>query len=125
MATDENYCGIPLAYILFSPKESTSDRGTHTGYTKDLLENLLGHWVTAMGTNEEGETFEPLVAITDNDVRKHHTLSTLFLNITLLLCLYHVWQVWRNALNTALAGIPKGQDRDEVWGRLARLCMRL
>lgn len=86
MTIDESYHGIPFAYILFLPKESTSDQGMHTDCTKNLLENLLDHWGTAMGINGAGDTFEPLAVITNNDVYKCHALSTLFLNMTLLLC---------------------------------------
>lgn len=125
MVINKNYHGIPIAYILFSAKEETSLRGTHSDYTTAFLTELISHWVQAMGKNSLGETFEPRVVITDNDIRECTVLSTQWLSVLLLLCLFHMWQAWQASLNRCLSGIPKGDDWAEIRSRLAQLCMRL
>ncbi|EJF55564.1 hypothetical protein DICSQDRAFT_73485, partial [Dichomitus squalens LYAD-421 SS1] len=125
MVIDEAYKGIPVAYILFSAKEETSERGVHADYNKHLLTQLLSHWSTAMGTNPEGVQFQPQVAVSDNDIKERHAMTSVWPDIKLLLCLFHTWQAWRNALNRSLGPLPKGDERMEVRTRLARFCMRL
>ncbi|KAI1782115.1 hypothetical protein LXA43DRAFT_1150445 [Ganoderma leucocontextum] len=125
MVIDEDFKGIPVAYILFSVKEETSERGIHADYNKALLQLLLSKWVTAMGTNSEGEVFRPKVGISDNDIKERSAMMALWPQVRLLLCFFHTWQSWRAALNRSLGGIPKGEERTELRARLARFCMCL
>ncbi|KAI0687305.1 hypothetical protein C8Q76DRAFT_698787 [Earliella scabrosa] len=84
------------------------EKGVHGDYTKELLQTILQHWAEAMGTNNAGEQFTPRLGITDNDIRERHALATIWPGISLLLCMYHIWQAWRLALTRSLAGTPKG-----------------
>ncbi|KAK6968941.1 hypothetical protein R3P38DRAFT_3337425 [Favolaschia claudopus] len=78
-----------------------------------------------MGKNEEGESFDVQVAATDNDPRERYGLRQNWPEVLLLLCIFHVWQAWRNGLNKYLRAIPKGPDRRSVRTRLAKFLMRL
>ncbi|KAF8880971.1 hypothetical protein BD779DRAFT_1675636 [Infundibulicybe gibba] len=78
-----------------------------------------------MGTNDAGEAFEISIGNTDNDPRERAALSANWPNIFLILCMFHVWQAWRNGLNRFLKSVPKGDGRKEVRKRLGRLLMRL
>ncbi|TBU22414.1 hypothetical protein BD311DRAFT_743004 [Dichomitus squalens] len=78
-----------------------------------------------MGTNPEGVQFQPQVAVSDNDIKERHAMTSVWPDIKLLLCLFHTWQAWQNTLNRSLGSLPKGDERMEVRTRLARFCMRL
>ncbi|KAI0747612.1 hypothetical protein C8Q80DRAFT_1104039, partial [Daedaleopsis nitida] len=125
MVVDDQFRGIPVAYVIFSAKANTSERGVHGDYNKALVELILGKWVDAMGLNAAGEKFCPFLGVTDNDVRERHAMSTIWPNILLLLCLFHTWQAWKNGLNRSLAGIPISEARTSVRKRLAAFCMQL
>ncbi|KAJ7750580.1 hypothetical protein B0H16DRAFT_1842673 [Mycena metata] len=78
MAIDKNNHAIPIGVLLFSAKQSANAKG--------------------MGTNEVGEEFEVMVGSTDNDPRERSGLNKTWSLILLLLCIFHVWQAWRNGL---------------------------
>ena len=97
----------------------------HADYNGALLEDLLGRFNAAMGTNGAGEPFEPLVGNTDNDTRECRGLEQTWPLILLLLCLFHTWQSWRNGLNRHLRIIPKGDTHKKIRSHLGKFLMRL
>ncbi|KAJ6512098.1 hypothetical protein C8R47DRAFT_1207449 [Mycena vitilis] len=123
MVLDDQQKGLPVAFMLFTAKKST--KAVHADYTKELMSQILGQFKEGMGTNESGEEFEPEVGGTDNDARERHGLRHNWAEIWLLLCIFHVWQAWRNGLNKYLRVIPKGPDRQAIRKRLAKFLMRL
>lgn len=78
-----------------------------------------------MGRNEDGEEFQFAVGLTDNDPREHRALEAQWPAIFLMLCLFHISQAWRNALNNHLRVIPKGDPRKTVRKRLGKLLRQL
>lgn len=124
MVIDEHFRGIPVAYVIFSAKATTSRRGVHGDYNTGLLETILSHWISGMGTNSDGDPFTPYVGVTDNDTRERTAMTSLWPDISLLLCLFHTWQAWRAGLNRHIKGVPV-DARGPIRSRLARLCMRL
>ncbi|KAF7332853.1 hypothetical protein MVEN_02390300 [Mycena venus] len=123
MAIDEQNHGVPIGAFLFSAKQEA--KAVHADYNGPLLQRLLGEWKRGMGWNEAGEEFEITVGNTDNDTREQHALEGNWALILLLLCMFHVWQAWRNALTKHLRGIPQGEEREEVRQRLGKFLMRL
>ena len=123
MAIDNHFHGVPIAYILFSAREET--KATHADYNTNILTELLQRFKVGMGQNEAGEEFEIRVGITDNDIRERNALSTIWPNIHLLLCMFHVWQAWRNRLNRCVSCVPEGPDRKDIRKRLASFMMRV
>lgn len=123
MAIDNHFHGVPIAYILFSAREET--KATHADYNTNILTELLQWFKVGMGQNEAGEEFEIRVGITDNDIRERNALSTVWPNIHLLLCMFHVWQAWRNRLNRCVSCVPEGPDRKDIQKRLASFMMRV
>jgi hypothetical protein len=123
MAIDDTGKGIPICFIIFTARESA--KATHADYDTALLTQLLEKFKAGMGRNEKGEEFEIKIGNTDNDARERSALSTNWESIFLLLCIFHVWQAWRNALNRHLRQVPKGGDRQHVRKRLGTLMMKL
>ncbi|KAK7022507.1 hypothetical protein R3P38DRAFT_3317690 [Favolaschia claudopus] len=111
---DQNH-GIPIAAFLFSAKPKA--KAVHADYNTALLQKLLGEWKKGMGRNEAGEEFEIAVGNTDNDARERTALQETWAAIMLLLCMFHVWQAWRNGLIKHL--------REEVRQQLGKFLMRL
>ncbi|KAJ7656078.1 hypothetical protein DFH06DRAFT_1328908 [Mycena polygramma] len=123
MVLDENKKGLPIAFFIFTAKKEA--KAVHADYNSELITELLEEFKVGMGTNEAGETFNLHCAITDNDPRERTGLQYNWEAIILLLCMFHSWQAWRNALNKHLRVVPKGEPREEVRGRLASLLMKL
>jgi hypothetical protein len=55
MALDDNGKGIPIAFILFTARDT--DKATHADYNTTLLTGLLGIYKAKMGMNDLGESF--------------------------------------------------------------------
>lgn len=123
MAIDDHGVGIPIAFIIFTAQKSA--KAVHADYNGALLEVLFRHWKSAMGTNNAGESFEPLIANTDNDTRERRALERTWPSILLLLCLFHTWQSWRNGMNKYLRIIPKGDTRQKARSHLGKFLMHL
>ncbi|KAJ6557679.1 hypothetical protein B0H19DRAFT_946319, partial [Mycena capillaripes] len=123
MVLDDEKKGLPVALILFTAKQKT--KAVHADYNKELMEQLLKSWKEGMGRNEAGEEFDPSVGGTDNDPRERHGLRATWSLIILILCLFHIWQAWRNGLNKYLRIIPKGPDRQSTRQQIATFLMRL
>ena len=51
-----------------------------------------------------GEVFEPLVAITDTDLKEQGALVLVFPQIWLLICKFYIFQSWHNHQNKVLKG---------------------
>ncbi|KAJ7060170.1 hypothetical protein C8F01DRAFT_1254295 [Mycena amicta] len=77
------------------------------------------------GSNAAGEQFDVTVATTDNDTREHKALLSNWPDILLLLCIFHTWQSWRNALNRYLRPITNDDDRKATRKRLSKFAIRL
>ncbi|KAJ7838337.1 hypothetical protein B0H13DRAFT_1650852, partial [Mycena leptocephala] len=123
MVLDDQNKGLLVAFLMFTAKKQT--KAVHADYDKVLLTEQLELWKEGMGRNEAGEEFDPYVGGTDYDPRERHGLRTNWPLIILLLCLFHVWQAWRNGLNKYLRIIPKGPDRQLTRQHLAKFLMRL
>ena len=123
MVVDDRNVGVPVATIIFMPKKDA--KAGHASYDGPLLCDLLQQWVNRMGTNDAGETFDLRVGMTDNDTRERFALTQIWPNSLLLLCVFHIWQAWRNGMNHYLSCIPKGEARQEVRGQLGQFLMRL
>ncbi|KAJ7458973.1 hypothetical protein FB451DRAFT_1046462, partial [Mycena latifolia] len=123
MALDDEMKGLPVAFFLFTAKQDT--KAVHADYNKALLEEQIQLWKSGMGKNDAGEEFEAYVAGTDNDPRERHALRAAWSQILLLLCIFHIWQAWRNALNKFLRIIPEVSDRQQTRQHLAKFLMRL
>ncbi|KAJ7763793.1 hypothetical protein B0H16DRAFT_1310984 [Mycena metata] len=123
MVIDDQNKGLPVALMLFTAKKET--KAVHADYDKKLLAEQLTLFKTGMGTNEAGEAFDPYVGGTDNDPRERHGLRFTWITILLLLCIFHVWQAWRNGLTKHLRIIPKGADRQLIRNHLGKFLMRL
>ena len=123
MVIDEQNVGVPVTTIIFTPKKDA--KAGHALYDGQLLWDLVQQWVDGMGRNDAGETFELRVGMTDNDTREGFALSEIWPESTLLLCMFHVWQAWRNGLNCYLSCILKGDARQEIRTRFGRFLMQL
>ena len=123
MAIDDSGSGIPICFMLFTARESA--KAAHADYDTAVLHRLLGLFKNGMGTNELGEQFNIKIATTDNDTRERTALTNNWDGIFLLLCIFHVWQAWRNGLNRYLRGIPKGETRQSVRQQLGKLLMKI
>ncbi|KAJ6589631.1 hypothetical protein B0H19DRAFT_1304015, partial [Mycena capillaripes] len=123
MVVDEKNKGLPVAEFLFTAKESA--KAVHADYNSDIIEAMLRDFKEGMGVNDVGEMFNLHSAITDNDPRERAGFQRNWTIIILLLCMFHSWQAWRNALNKHLRVIPKGQGREEIRSRLAKMLMKL
>jgi hypothetical protein len=124
MALDDDRKGIPIGLIIFTARPSA--KAVHADYNTGLIRFLLEKWRLGLGTRA-GSNFhlEISVATTDNDTRERTALQEIWPSVLLLLCMFHVWQCWRNGLNKHLAIIPKGDDRLHMRRRLAKFLMRL
>jgi hypothetical protein len=100
MAIDEHYKGIPIAYIVFTARADA--KAIHADYDTALMEKLIGLYVKGMGMNSHGEQFCPSIAVTNYDKRERRALVMHFPKVNLLICLFHIWQAWHNALNKNL-----------------------
>ena len=123
MAIDDSGSGIPICFMLFTARESA--KAAHADYDTAILDRLLQLFKKGMGTNELGERFDIKIGNTDNDIHERTALTSNFPGIFLLLCIFHVWQAWRNGLNRYLHGIPMGEARKSVRQRLAKFLMKL
>jgi len=123
MALDENGTGIPICFIMFTARETA--KATHADYDTALLDRLLGIFKQKLGSDEHGEEIDFSIGNTDNDPRECTSLSKHWPGILLLLCMFHIWQAWRNMLNRRLQPIPKGEQRQLVRKRLGKLLMDL
>lgn len=123
MVIDDQNHGIPIAFILFTAKKEHT--AIHASYDGALLNTLIKKFKCAMGKNGAGEEFDIFVANTDNDSREQSALAAHFPSVLLLLCLFHTWQAWKNALNQHLRVIPKGPPRQETRRDLGSLLVRL
>ncbi|KAF8907632.1 hypothetical protein CPB84DRAFT_1813487 [Gymnopilus junonius] len=123
MAIDENGTGIPICFIMFTARDSV--KATHADYNKNLLDRLLGLFKQKMGLNALGEEFDIRIGTTDNDTRERFGLTKNWPAIFLLLCIFHIWQAWRNALNKQLSSIPKEDGCQMVRRQIGKFLMQL
>ncbi|PBK66581.1 hypothetical protein ARMSODRAFT_1005992 [Armillaria solidipes] len=93
LAMDKNKHGIPLGFILFSARKDA--KAVHADYNAELLDHLLERFKFGLGTNAKGEVFEIQVGNTDNNTRKRKALTVNWPGVSLLLCIFHVWQLLR------------------------------
>ena len=123
MVIDDSGVGIPICFSLFTARESA--KAVHADYDTAILDRLLRLFKERMGTNELGEQLNIKVGNTDNDIRERTALTNNFPGIFLLLCIFHIWQAWKNGLNRYLHVIPRGEARKYVRQHLAKLLMKL
>ncbi|KAI0701871.1 hypothetical protein BC835DRAFT_1411365 [Cytidiella melzeri] len=119
MVVDNSNCGIPIAFFLFTAKEK--HMAVHASYDSTILEEFIFQFRAAMGKNDLGEEFEFAVGMTGNDLREHRALCSQWPSMFLMLCLFHMSQAWRNALNKHLRVIPKGNPQKQAQGALSFL----
>ena len=125
MALDEEKTGIPIGLIIFTAKVDA--KAVHADYNTRLIKSLLKKWQKGLGTLDGSEFafLEPQVATMDYDTRERTALQEIWPSTLLLLCMFHVWQCWRNGLNRHLAVVPKGPDRLVIRHHLAKFLMQL
>lgn len=102
LGVDETNRGLPVAMFLFSAP--TGNKATHAGYDTQVIAELMLSWRDWMG-EQDGEKFEPAVAITDTDPKERGGLIIVWSEIVLLLCKFHVRQCWTNKCSTCLGKV--------------------
>lgn len=106
MGIDDEFHGVPLAFLLFSAPGGNN--ATASGYDTAILTRLLQKWKEALNTR--GQTsFAPCAAITDTDLKERGALLAVFPDIILLLCRFHLRQSWHNHQNKVLRGLGATQ----------------
>ncbi|KAF8168414.1 hypothetical protein B0H34DRAFT_779746 [Crassisporium funariophilum] len=115
MALNKTGTGIPICFMM----------ATHSDYNGRLLTRLLNLYKAKMGRNDLGKEFDISVGNTDNDSWERKALLANWKGIFLLLCMFHVWQAWRNGLNKSLRPVPKGDGRQTVRTRIGKFLMKL
>ncbi|KAL1756899.1 hypothetical protein FB107DRAFT_210336 [Schizophyllum commune] len=123
MVLDSKGRGLPIAFIIFTARKHA--RAVHADYDTEVLTRLYGLFKTRLGKNSDGEEIQFRVAVTDMDPRERHALQHHWPAVYLLICVFHVRQAWRNALNKFLRSIPAVEDRKEVRARLSRFLVEL
>ena len=123
LAFRDNGEGISIAFIIFTAQDSA--KAVHADYNTAVLTRLLGIYKDTMGLNSLGESLIFAVSNTDNDPRERSALTTHWPDISLLLCIFHIWQAWRNKLNRSLAPILKGTDCQSVCSWLGKFLLTL
>ncbi len=93
MIIDSDGHGIPVAWIIFSPKSGA--KKSSSSYDTEILTKLIGKWHNWLGKNN-GRMFHPCAAMTDTDFRERAALVNVWPDIYLLICLFHVGQCWNN-----------------------------
>ncbi len=73
LAMDENKCGIPLGFILFSTQKNV--KAVHADYNSELLDHLLECFKSGLGTNVRGKVLEIRVGNTDNNAHERKVLA--------------------------------------------------
>ncbi|KAJ7094102.1 hypothetical protein C8R44DRAFT_749621 [Mycena epipterygia] len=122
MVVDENKKGIPVAFLLFPAP--TGNRQSSAGYDTEILAKLIRTWQNTL-TNcghlygFAGVIFSPFTAITDMDMKERGALIIVIPAIWLLICRFHLRQLWKNYRNKLLKG--KGQLKIDLKHRLKRL----
>ena len=101
MGIDENKHGIPLSFLFFSAP--SGNRKTNAGYNTEILVKLLHAWKTSLGS-PNNVSFNVHVAITDTDLKERGALLTVFPNIWLLICKFHLKQSGKDQRNKVLKG---------------------
>ncbi|KAG8729543.1 hypothetical protein FRC11_008513 [Ceratobasidium sp. 423] len=120
MGIDEQFHGVPLAFLLFLAPGG--NEATHGGYNIPILVKMLLRWKDSVTLYRQRE-FKPAVAITDTDVKERGALVTVFPDIKLLLCRFHLRQRWANSRKKCLRS--KLPDHKVVLDRLVVLERRL
>lgn len=123
MAINDDNHGVPIFFIFFTA--TAGAKLASSDYSGALLTEYLGHWKQKMGKNDAGEEFNIEVANTDNDARERNALQANWSTAFLILCMFHVWQAWKNSLNKHVRGVAKGPERQSVRSHMGRFLMRL
>ncbi|KAJ6623738.1 hypothetical protein B0H10DRAFT_2213411 [Mycena sp. CBHHK59/15] len=122
MVIDENRKGVPVAFLMFSAP--TGNKQSSSGYNTDILTKVIQAWkeiVTKCGHRYgfPGVIFCPYTCITDTDLKERGALFTVFPQIWLLICRFHLRQSWKNHRNKLLKG--KSRLKIDLKRRLKRL----
>lgn len=104
MGIDEKRHRVPLAFMMFSAP--SGNQQTSSGYDTKILEKLIRHWKDSLGTCNNQE-FAPSLAITDTNLKEQGALLRVFPALWLLICRFHLRQVWRNHCSRFLKGLSK------------------
>ncbi|RXW16666.1 hypothetical protein EST38_g9180, partial [Candolleomyces aberdarensis] len=112
MAFNSDSKGVPIGFFVFTAREWT--RAAHSDYNTDVLTRLLHAYKKGLGCNSQGEEIKFLVATTDNNTRERKALAKIWPGIWMILCMFHVAQAWKNAINRFLRGIGKGDSQEPV-----------
>nr|GAT48680.1 predicted protein [Mycena chlorophos] len=111
MVVDERGKGIPVAFLIFSAP--TGNQQSSAGYNTEILTKLLTTWrshlnASGCAARPTADTpFHPVTAITDTDMKERGALLTVFPDIWLLICRFHLKQCWRNHRGQMLKGTSK------------------
>jgi hypothetical protein len=116
LVIDAEGLGLPIAFFLFSAP--TGSRATHAGYNTEILRELLSQWRAHLSRGKD-VAFKPFVAITDTDTKERGALLSVWPNICLLLCKFHLRQCWTNRRKKVLNSVGSTAFwKDHVRGRL-------
>ncbi|KAJ7209277.1 hypothetical protein GGX14DRAFT_632566 [Mycena pura] len=107
MVIDEKRRGVPVAFLFFSAP--SGNKLSSSGYDTSILAKLLQKWSDSLKQcahlyGRAGAIFSPVSAITDTDLKERGALVTVFPDIWLLICRFHLQQSWRNHRNRLLKG---------------------
>ncbi|CAD6912055.1 unnamed protein product, partial [Tilletia controversa] len=92
LTVDDTGRGLPIGYLIFTPLHG---QRTHAGYDTAVLRELPINWSSALGTRH-GMQFAPKLAITDTCVRERAAIKSVWPDVQLRLCTFHVRQAWNN-----------------------------
>ncbi|KAF7293640.1 hypothetical protein MIND_01143400 [Mycena indigotica] len=102
MALDEDRKGVPIALFIFSAPSGNCQ--SSSGYNTDILTKLFRTWrlhLDSVGRDlgHAEQSFTPISAITDTDLKERAALLQIWPEIWLIICRFHLKQCWRNARN--------------------------
>ncbi|KAK0480412.1 hypothetical protein EDD18DRAFT_1113512 [Armillaria luteobubalina] len=113
LTLNEHCEGIPIAFLIFT---ATKDANTvYTDYGTAIILELLKKMKEGLGQNKVGEFIHFFVATIDMDPHENKALTTNHPGIFILICIFHVWQAWRNELTHFLCQVPKGDMHQTLY----------
>jgi hypothetical protein len=89
MAIDDQNHSVPLAFLLFSAP--SGNRATAAGYDTAIPVKMISAWKSAVEFNGSWH-FKPAVVITDTDFKEQAALLSVFPDMVLLICKFHLKQ---------------------------------
>lgn len=109
LVVDKAGRSLPVAFFLFSARSGAKQ--TSSDYDTRTLTRLIKAWRDeCTKRSESGTAFAPKVTITDTDTRERGALTTVWPDMHLLLCKFHILTCWSNRRGKIF---PKKEDRTD------------